>query len=54
MARRRITFCQSYERCFEHIGDERWRLHVEHMEWIEERARRRHGQQAGTEPGGNG
>jgi hypothetical protein len=28
----------------EHIGDEGWRLHGEHMEWIEERARRGHGQ----------
>jgi hypothetical protein len=45
-----IAFRQSYERCFQHIGDEGWRLHVEHMEWIEERARRWHGQQAGTEP----
>jgi hypothetical protein len=34
-----------------HENSERgWRLNVEHMEWIEERARRCHGQQAGTEP----
>lgn len=47
-----VAFSAAWERVRLAIGDEGWRLHVEHMQWSSAQAARWRRQREGAEPGG--